>query len=97
MLRLSSVSLIFFALVLVLPAAAQNEYPPVPVEKAAYHWPVFSNEHVMVLRVYFPPGRGSNYHIHSLDQISVQVEAARTRVRCWARRRPRPGRGQKVR
>src|SRR5207245_7134658 len=55
--------------------AAQVEHPPVPVEKAAYHWPVFSNEHVMVLRVYCPPGRGSNYHIHSLDQISVQVEA----------------------
>jgi hypothetical protein len=73
--RLSSVSLIFFALVLVLPAAAQNEYPPVPVEKAAYHWPVFSNEYVMVLRVMFPPGRGSNYHTHSLDQIGVQIEA----------------------
>ena len=73
--RLSSGSLIICALTLALPAAAQVEHPPVPVEKAAYHWPVFSNEHVMVLRVYFPPGRGSNYHIHSLDQISVQVEA----------------------
>jgi len=60
---------------LAIPALAQNE-KAVPVEKAAYHWPVFSNEHVMVLRVYFPPGRGSNYHIHSLDQISVLVEAA---------------------
>src|SRR5258706_10828652 len=56
-------------------AAAKGEPPPVPVEKAAYHWLVLSNEHVMVLRVYFRPGRGSNYHIHSLDQISVQVEA----------------------
>src|SRR5437773_4839200 len=73
--RLLSGSLIVCALALALPAAAQVEHPPVPVEKAAYHWPVFSNEHVMVLRVYFPPGRGSNYHIHSLDQISVQVEA----------------------
>ena len=72
---LLSGSLIVCALALALPAAAQVEHPPVPVEKAAYHWPVFSNEHVMVLRVYFPPGRGSNYHIHSLDQISVQVEA----------------------
>src|SRR5438132_13987050 len=73
--RLLSGSLIVCALALALPAAAQNEYPPVPVEKAAYHWPVFSNEHVMVLRVMFPPGRGSNYHTHSLDQIGVQVEA----------------------
>jgi hypothetical protein len=30
----------------------------------------------MVLRVVFPPGKGSNYHLHSLDQISVLVEAA---------------------
>jgi hypothetical protein len=66
-----------------LPAAAQVEHPPVPVEKAAYHWPVFSNEHVMVLRVYFPPGRGSNYHIHSLDQISVQVEAGANAGQVW--------------
>jgi len=70
-----SVSLILCALALALPAVAEDEQTPVPLEKAAYHWPVFSNEHVMVLRVIFPPGRGSNYHIHSLDQISVQVEA----------------------
>ena len=57
-----------------LPAAADEKV--VPVEKAIYHWPVFSNEHVMVLRVVFPPGKGSNYHLHSLDQISVLVEAA---------------------
>lgn len=63
------------ALALASPLAAQTEQPPVPVEQAAYHWPVFKNAHVMVLRVYFPPGRGSNYHIHSLDQLSVQVEA----------------------
>src|SRR5574342_711875 len=68
-------SLMVCALAIALPAAAQVEHPPVPVEKAAYHWPVFSNDHVMVLRVYFPPGRGSSYHIHARDQISVQVEA----------------------
>jgi len=73
--RLLSCSLIVCALALALPATAEVEQTPVPVEKAAYHWPVFSNEYVMVLRVYFPPGRGSHYHIHSLDQISVQVEA----------------------
>ena len=73
--RLLSVLLIVCALALALPAVAEDEQTPVPVEKAAYHWPVFSNEYVMVLRVIFPPGRGSNYHIHSLDQISVQVEA----------------------
>ena len=57
-----------------VPAAADEKV--VPVEKAIYHWPVFSNEHVMVLRVVFPPGKGSNYHLHSLDQIGVLVEAA---------------------
>jgi hypothetical protein len=56
-------------------ATAQDEGPPVPVEKAAYHWPIFSNEYVMLLRVYMAPGKGSNYHIHSLDQISVLIEA----------------------
>src|ERR1044071_6795071 len=62
-------------LVLALPAAAQTEYPPVPVEKASYHWPVFKNDLVMVLRVIFLPGRGSNFHIHSTDQLGVVVEA----------------------
>src|SRR5262245_1096408 len=68
--------LIVGAVGLVQPARAQNEGSPVPVEKAAFHWPVFRNEHVIVLRVYMAPGRGSNYHTHSLDQISVLVEAA---------------------
>ena len=70
--RLAQASLMVCALA--LPAAAQSEYPPVPVEKAAYHWPVFSNDLVMVLRVYFPPGRGSNFHIHSTDQMGVVLE-----------------------
>jgi len=56
-------------------ATAQDEGPPVPVEKAAYHWPIFSNDYVMVLRVYMRTGKGSNFHIHSLDQISILVEA----------------------
>jgi len=59
-----------------LPATAQDEGPPVPVEKAAYHVPVFRNDLVTVLRVYIPPKRAAGYHIHSLDQISVLVEEA---------------------
>ncbi len=51
--RLLSGSLIVCALAMALPAAAQVEHPPVPVEKAAYHWPEFSNEYVMLLRVGF--------------------------------------------
>jgi hypothetical protein len=56
-------------------ATAQEERPPVPVQKAAYHWPIFSNDYLMLLRVYMAPGKGSNFHIHSLDQISILVEA----------------------
>ena len=57
------------------PMLAQDEGKPVPVEKAAYHWPIFSNDYIMMLRVYMRPGKGSNFHIHSLDQISILVEA----------------------
>jgi hypothetical protein len=56
------------------PMLAQDE-KPVPVEKAAYHWPIFSNDYIMMLRVYMRPGKGSNFHIHSNDQISILVEA----------------------
>lgn len=62
-------------LALVLPVMAQDEGPPVPVQKAAYHWPIFSNDYIMMLRVYMRPGKGSNFHTHSLDQISILVEA----------------------
>ena len=67
-------SLVIGVLAAMLPATAQVEGPPVPVDKAAYHWPIFRNEYVMLLRVYMAPGKGSNYHIHSLDQISVLIE-----------------------
>jgi len=56
------------------PAMAQDEGPPVPVEKAAYHVPVFRNDLVTVLRVNIPSKRSVGYHIHSQDQISVLVE-----------------------
>jgi hypothetical protein len=67
-------SLIVCAIALAQPATAQDEGPPVPVEKAAYHWPVFRNDYMMVLRVNFGPGKGAGYHIHALDQISIIVE-----------------------
>jgi hypothetical protein len=57
-------------------SALAEEGAPVPVEKASYHLPVFRNDLVMLLDVYIPPGRSSNYHTHSLDQISVMVEPA---------------------
>lgn len=57
-------------------AIAQDEGVPVPVEKAAYHVPVFSNQFLSVLRVNIPPQRSAGYHIHSLDQISILIEEA---------------------
>src|SRR5581483_7584653 len=72
--RLLTISLILCAFAIAPEVAAQDEGPPVPVEKAAYHWPVFRNDYLMVLRVNFPPGKGAGYHTHSLDQVSVIVE-----------------------
>ena len=72
-----------------LPVTAQDEGPPVPVEKAAYHWPIFRNDYVMLLRVYMPPGKGSNFHIHSLDQISVLVEAGANAGQVFGKERMR--------
>jgi hypothetical protein len=74
-------------------ATAQDEGPPVPVEKAAYHWPIFSNEYVMLLRVYMAPGKGSNYHIHSLDQISVLVQAGANAGQVFGKERVAPKAG----
>jgi hypothetical protein len=69
-------SLVLCAFALVQPATAQDEGPPVPVNKAAYHVPVFRNELIAVLRVNIPSKRSVGYHIHSMDQISVLIEEA---------------------
>lgn len=75
------------------PATAQDEGPPVPGEKASYHWPIFRNEYVMLLRVYMPPGKGSNYHTHSLDQISVLIEAGANAGQVFGKERTMPKAG----
>jgi hypothetical protein len=61
---------------LTLPAAAQDEGPAVPVDKAAYHVPVFRNDYLTLLRVNIPSRRSAGYHIHSKDQVSVLIEEA---------------------
>jgi quercetin dioxygenase-like cupin family protein len=88
-----NVSFAAAGLALALPAIAQQEPAPVPVEKASYHWPVFRNDLILALRVIFPPGRGSNYHIHSLDQIGVLVEAGANAGQEYGKQPtpPRPG------
>lgn len=52
----------------------------VPVQKAPFHIPVFSNEFVTLLNVTIPAGRNAPYHSHSRDLATVLVEAADTRV-----------------
>ncbi len=60
-------------------ATAQSGPAIVPVEAASYHVPVFSNDYVIVLNVFIPPGRESGYHRHSLDLVAVLMsDTART-------------------
>jgi hypothetical protein len=66
----------FVVCALMLPAAAQDEGPAVPVDKAAYHVPVFRNDYLTLLRVNIPSRRSAGYHIHSKDQVSVLIEEA---------------------
>ena len=80
-----------------MPMLAQDEGTPVPVEKAAYHWPIFSNDYIMMLRVYMRPGKGSNFHIHSIDQISVLVEAGANEGQVYGKARTDPRQGRDAR
>jgi hypothetical protein len=51
----------------------------VPVKKAPWHLPVFSNQFVSLLNVTIPPGRTSGYHRHEADLVVVIAEGAHTR------------------
>lgn len=57
-------------------AAAGPDEKPVPIQQAPYHRPVFSNQYITLLDVYIPPGRNTGYHIHSQDQVSVNISVA---------------------
>jgi hypothetical protein len=81
--------LILSAAALASTVMAQDEGPPVSVDKAAYHVPVFRNDTIAVLRVNIPGHRSAGYHIHSQDQISVLVEEADQSAQCSAKRRRR--------
>ena len=61
---------------IVPPSFAQGEEGPVPIEKAPYHLPVFSNEYVTVLKIEIPPQRDTGYHTHTRDSVSVNIEPA---------------------
>jgi hypothetical protein len=58
------------------PALAQGEEGSVPIEKAPYHLPVFSNDYVTVLKIEIPPQRDTGYHTHARDSVSVNIVPA---------------------
>src|SRR5258708_3950855 len=71
-----SASLIALACALAQPASAQLEDKPVPMDKAPFHIPVFSNDYLILLNVNIPPGRNTGYHIHYADSVSVNLTPA---------------------
>src|SRR5260370_3934621 len=58
------------------PAFAQLQEKPVPMDKAPFHIPVFSNDYIVLLNVNIPPGRNTGYHIHYADSVSVNLTPA---------------------
>src|SRR5258708_20557058 len=71
-----SASLIALACALAQPASAQLEDKPVPMDKAPFHIPVFSNDYLILLNVNIPPGRNTGYHTHYADSVSVNLTPA---------------------
>jgi hypothetical protein len=70
------VSSFVLACALAAPALAQVEDKPVPMDKAPFHIPVFSNDYIILLNVNIPPGRNTGYHTHYADSISVNLTPA---------------------
>jgi hypothetical protein len=74
--HVTSACLLALAGALAQPALAQLEEKPVPMDKAPFHIPVFSNDYIILLNVNIPPGRNTGYHIHYADSISVNLTPA---------------------
>jgi hypothetical protein len=75
--RLSN-AVFVFACMLAAPAIAQSQQVGVPILKAPYHLPVFTNEYVTVLKIFIPPARNTGYHTHTEDSVSVNIVPAAT-------------------
>ena len=71
-----SASLFVLASALAQPAFAQLDEKPVPMDKAPFHIPVFSNDYITLLNVNIPPGRNTGYHVHFADSMSVNLTPA---------------------
>jgi hypothetical protein len=74
--KCSFAAAVAFACLWVTTAAADDEGPAVPIEKAPFHQPVFRNEWVTVLKIDVPPHRNAGFHTHTMDSVSVNIEAA---------------------
>lgn len=72
------ISVLSFVLVCALaqPASAQLEDKPVPMDKAPFHIPIFSNDYLILLSINIPPGRNTGYHTHYADSVSVNLSSA---------------------
>ena len=73
---LLAASLFALACAFATPAVAQNDDAAVPILKAPYHLPVFTNEYLTVLKIFIPPGRNTGYHTHTEDSVSVNIVPA---------------------
>jgi hypothetical protein len=71
-----AIPLFALACVLTGPAFAQLEDKPVPMDKAPFHVPTFSNDYIILLNVNIPPGRNTGYHTHYADSVSVNLSPA---------------------
>src|SRR5438093_8417905 len=69
-------SVLLFVCIFAAPAIAQHEEVGVPIVKAPYHLPVFTNEYVTVLKIDITPGRNTGYHTHTEDSVSVNIVPA---------------------
>jgi hypothetical protein len=61
------------------PASAQTEETgdkPVPMDKAPFHVPRFSNDYIILLSINIPPGRNTGFHTHYADSVSVNLSPA---------------------
>jgi hypothetical protein len=93
-----SAAFVVLACTVVDPARAQEGGPGVPIEKASYHLPVFTNEYVTVLKIDVPPQRNTGFHTHSRDSVSVNIEDADMANQDLGRPQPGPAqRGQRSR
>jgi hypothetical protein len=70
------ISLFVLACALADPALAQLQDKPVPMDKAPFHVPIFSNDYIILLNVNIPPGRNTGYHTHYADSVSVNLTPA---------------------